>query len=259
MNIDFDIEKNGKLYQYNGNDIEVVVPDGVKAISNLAFANHTEIVSVTLPQSVKLIESEAFDGCVNLVTIRMNENVKTFHENALPDNPYLTVFAPSGSAAEKYAIKNKFSFVDSKSEKISSAYDVSNYFFEVYNGIFLENDDSEITSVDMDMFKTFCENIKTLYQFYYENECETKNENIRMLSAYTHLVEMANFPERRNHNIEMLAQITIDAIQDCTNVDAISTQLRIFDEDGYTIWYDFEKDTPEMLWKRLSNSTYKPY
>ncbi len=141
--------------------------------------------------------------------------------------------------------------------------DLHNDLIELYN--FLDDNEQEITSDNLDIFKAYCENIKTLYKFYYENKSESRNENIEMLNAYTQLMNIANLPEDSNRNIKMLAQITIDAILDIRYIphdDTVPTQLKIhksgftYKNREYTVWYDFEKDTPEMLWERLSKSSY---
>ena len=64
----FVIER-GVLKKYNGQDKNVVIPDGVSTIGYRAFANCTDIKSVTLPDSVTEIESFAFRACTSLTEI----------------------------------------------------------------------------------------------------------------------------------------------------------------------------------------------
>ena len=66
---DFTI-KNGILTAYKGSGPDLIIPEGVEAIDNYAFADNTDICSVVLPNSLRLIGCAAFIGCKAL------ENVK---------------------------------------------------------------------------------------------------------------------------------------------------------------------------------------
>ncbi len=52
---DFEIN-NGILEKYNGNDTEVIVPDGVKEIALFAFKNCSSLTSIGLPESLEYID-----------------------------------------------------------------------------------------------------------------------------------------------------------------------------------------------------------
>ena len=66
---------------------EVIIPDGVEKIGNDAFCYCSSLEKVTLPASLNKIGSFAFNNCEKL-----------------------TLYAPSGSYAEKYATKNGIAF-----------------------------------------------------------------------------------------------------------------------------------------------------
>lgn len=53
---DFEIDEKGVLTDYNGNDSDVVIPDGVTAIGSYAFAGCDTIMSVIIPKSVKKLK-----------------------------------------------------------------------------------------------------------------------------------------------------------------------------------------------------------
>lgn len=57
---DFEIDENGVLVKYNGPGGDVVVPEGVTAIGDSAFAYCTELKSIEIPGTVLSIGSDAF-------------------------------------------------------------------------------------------------------------------------------------------------------------------------------------------------------
>ena len=64
-----------KLY-LNGEVLtDLVIPDGVTAISNNAFSNNADLVNVHIPESVTSIGSGAFRGCINLANVTGMEGV----------------------------------------------------------------------------------------------------------------------------------------------------------------------------------------
>jgi len=67
-NDDFVIE-DGVLVKYTGIDTEVVIPDNVSSIANLAFNNCNSVEKVTISTSINQIGTRAFSRCENLETI----------------------------------------------------------------------------------------------------------------------------------------------------------------------------------------------
>ena len=61
---------------------DIVVPDGVKYIAEMAFSGCTGIQSVKIPQSVEFIGGFAFENCTGLVTVEMHDDVKYIAESA---------------------------------------------------------------------------------------------------------------------------------------------------------------------------------
>ena len=72
---DFEIVGN-VLKAYRGNDADVVVPAGVVAVGNGAFAGLKGIRSVTLPDGVTEIEDRAFSDCHRLEQIRLPDSLQ---------------------------------------------------------------------------------------------------------------------------------------------------------------------------------------
>ena len=81
-----------RLLRYNGEEHDVVIPDGVKIIGARAF-RWRRLHSVTIPASVETIEQEAFEGCHALSSVTIQGKIKKLGANAFP------WFAP-GSAGE---------------------------------------------------------------------------------------------------------------------------------------------------------------
>ncbi|MBQ7012704.1 MAG: leucine-rich repeat domain-containing protein [Oscillospiraceae bacterium] len=65
---EFVILEGGLLYRYQGNDMNVVIPDGVTSICGAAFAG-CEMETVKIPDSVQYIGNYAFTHCENLTSV----------------------------------------------------------------------------------------------------------------------------------------------------------------------------------------------
>lgn len=71
---DFVIEDN-VLVKYNGNDTEVVIPDGVTSIGDYAFYDCSNLSSIVIPDSVTSIEPYTFEECSSLSSVVIPDNV----------------------------------------------------------------------------------------------------------------------------------------------------------------------------------------
>ncbi|HAL03384.1 MAG TPA: hypothetical protein DCP07_08495 [Lachnospiraceae bacterium] len=79
----FLIVGDGVLYSYNGQDEDLVIPDGVKFIAPAAFSGHSEIKSVTFPDSLKALGDNSFYN-TNIETINnLGDNVVTYGNSGL--------------------------------------------------------------------------------------------------------------------------------------------------------------------------------
>ena len=92
----------------------ITLPGGVNSIGSYAFSGCTELVSITIPDSVTNIGGSVFDGCVNLSSITIPNTVTSIGSWAFAGCKKLTVFAPSGSYAARYAGENGIKYKDEK-------------------------------------------------------------------------------------------------------------------------------------------------
>lgn len=87
----------------------LVVPANVIYIESEAFADCTGLEDVTL-EGVLTIETGAFSNCSNLQTVRVTDSCQTIEPNAFIGCPNLTIVAPEGSVAHRYALENGISY-----------------------------------------------------------------------------------------------------------------------------------------------------
>jgi len=84
----------GILFDYAGNNAEVVVPDGVHTIREEAFAYCTETLEkVVLPDSVTTIEKRAFADCKKLKEVQFGQGLKEIGEYAFENCRELEVIS----------------------------------------------------------------------------------------------------------------------------------------------------------------------
>lgn len=91
---DFEIE-NGVLTEYQGEDMDVIVPEGVREIGEGAFWR-CDVESVRLPQGIRAIRSEAFMNCRSLRRINLPESVRTIETEAFPGSGLRAIRLPEG-------------------------------------------------------------------------------------------------------------------------------------------------------------------
>lgn len=151
----------------------------------------------------------------------------------------------------------------------------ADWCFENIIGLFYNVEDDEDKDVgeedeDEDVFADFCEHIKDVYQIFCESD--EKDVLIRALKTFRKLVRIQEFSEwlvdERDLTIQRLADITVQAILDIYDSLRFNEQpdsTRIFlpvcdgnvkvlpvDKGNVTVWYDFDKDTPEMVYRRIN-------
>lgn len=66
-----------QLIRYNGNDSNIIIPDGIKYIKDSVFADRENIVSVTIPEGVIYIGWDSFMRCKNLRKISLPNSLET--------------------------------------------------------------------------------------------------------------------------------------------------------------------------------------
>ncbi len=104
---------------FEGRTIDV--PAGVIKLDAEAFYDVKAPLCVTM-EGVNEIGSGAFAGCDSLWAVFVADSVTTIEEGAFDtDNPHLTVVAPSGSEAEKYAVTNGIRFYESSRKEVQKS------------------------------------------------------------------------------------------------------------------------------------------
>ena len=74
------------------------------------FKGFYDPIEIQIPNGTKFIGIAEFKGCKRLKTITIPDSVTRIGENAFNDCPNLTIHAPAGSYAEKYAKENNIPF-----------------------------------------------------------------------------------------------------------------------------------------------------
>jgi len=77
----YDIDKQGVLNKYCGTAADIIIPEGVTAISNYAFYECKTLTSVVIPGSVTTIGDSAFRGCEALTSVVIPEGVTAIGES----------------------------------------------------------------------------------------------------------------------------------------------------------------------------------
>ena len=68
------------------------------------------LVEVRILGQVERINSYTFSGCNKLQSLHLPKSVKAIHASAIERTNNLTIYAPVGSYAEKFAAKNGIPF-----------------------------------------------------------------------------------------------------------------------------------------------------
>ncbi len=98
-------ELHGSMFQGCKNLTEIVLPDSITKIGNHAF-DSTNIKELVIPDSVEEIEHYAFWLCEDLTKITIPDSVGIIGDVAFGRCDNVTIYTPSGSYAEAYALEN---------------------------------------------------------------------------------------------------------------------------------------------------------
>ena len=94
---------------------EIAVSPSKTEINTSDFAYCTSLTDVVIPAHVTAILGWAFHSCYNLQAVHIHKNVKKIYKTAFENCSQLTIYAPAGSYAEKYAKENEIPFVEEES------------------------------------------------------------------------------------------------------------------------------------------------
>ena len=86
------------------------IPEGIRAIGNMAFQGSEGLKELIVPEGVEKIGRSAFSGCADLHVITLPASLKEIEEFAFQYSRGLLIKAPAGSWAEKYARENGYRF-----------------------------------------------------------------------------------------------------------------------------------------------------
>lgn len=173
------------LYDYDGIESEVHIPEGVTRIEARAFWGNDTVEAVYIPSSVEYIGDSAFWSCASLRYVEIEEGLKKIANNAfwscsalkdvvIPASvtkigssvfwsiPELTIHAPRGSAAESFAksIRVSYSAGEAKYEQLDTENVIRAAQYE--HSEFTEFTIPEnITSIEAEAFQ-YCRKLKTI-------------------------------------------------------------------------------------------------
>ena len=114
----------------------VIIPRNVERIEAFAFKSCRKFTSIVIPDGVESISFQAFAYCKNLSYLYIPASVGEFSEDFLGNTPFtgcdmLTVYCPSGSAAEEYCHAHGISCCAAEEPELQEAeYDFSDDDYE---------------------------------------------------------------------------------------------------------------------------------
>ena len=150
--------RGGRLFLYRGNDIDVVIPNGVTSIEAYAFSGCSGIRSIEIPEGVEEIGTGAFQGCVGLADelgfVIIRNILYAYDGNAE------AVFVPDGVVRIEAGAFSGHSEI----KRISlpaSLKGLANRVFEGCTGIETLNVPDAVTTIGASAFRN-CSNLTTL-------------------------------------------------------------------------------------------------
>lgn len=170
---DFITVGNGVLIKYQGKDLNVTIPDGVRHISS-AFSNLDTLKSVIMGDSVLSVGISAFSGCSELVSVTFGSNVKLIDSYAF-SSCYNLVSATFPDSLEQIGSNAFYSCYSIKSVRCgASLKKISQNAFDSCTGIRTIEIPATLTEVEQFAF-TNCWNL--LMVFYGGTEAQFKAIN----------------------------------------------------------------------------------
>ncbi|MBR1751127.1 MAG: leucine-rich repeat domain-containing protein [Ruminococcus sp.] len=79
------IEGDGILLECKSDEKDIVIAEGVKKISELAFAYDQSLESVVIPEGVSIISARAFEQCSSLKSVKLPESLRVIGDRAFED------------------------------------------------------------------------------------------------------------------------------------------------------------------------------
>lgn len=111
------VVKGTVLSDYQGTASVVAVPEKIRTIGRKAFAGNQKIKKVTIREGAETIKSAAFKNCTRLKRVKVPSTVKKIAGTAFDGCKNLTVIAPKGAYALKFAKKHGISWKIKKTDQ----------------------------------------------------------------------------------------------------------------------------------------------
>ena len=87
---DFEIDEYGTLIKYKGNGGDIVIPEGVTSIGDMAFFGCSDLISIEISNNVISIGKGAFSGCSGLTSVEIPKGVTKIEEDTFYNCSSLT-------------------------------------------------------------------------------------------------------------------------------------------------------------------------
>ena len=97
---------DGVLEKYNGIAAEVVIPDGVVSLGDLAFDGNPTVEKIFVPDTVETIGYSSFRNCANLRELHLGSSVSKIGDNAIWQSYSLTVITVAEDNPTLAAVDN---------------------------------------------------------------------------------------------------------------------------------------------------------
>lgn len=93
----------------------IQLPSTLKSIGESAFYRCENLEEIVIPASVTELGNRAFQGCLSLRHVTLSASLKTIpYYTFFECHRQLTIYAPAGSAAERFAYSKGYRFVNTK-------------------------------------------------------------------------------------------------------------------------------------------------
>lgn len=99
-----------------GMGADYTVPDGVEALADGAFSGST-VKNIILPESLKQIGEMAFYNCSNIGILKIPDSVEFIGEDAFGGCENITLLLSKDSYAQIYALKNKIAVINGMNDE----------------------------------------------------------------------------------------------------------------------------------------------
>ncbi|MEE0965555.1 MAG: leucine-rich repeat protein [Bacilli bacterium] len=90
---------------------KIELPNSLKQLGSQCFKRCASLTEITIPEGIEVISLEMFEHCTSLEKIVLPKSIKLISDGAFNDCPNLKIYSPSNTYVEKYAKKNKISFI----------------------------------------------------------------------------------------------------------------------------------------------------